>query len=90
MKNRHTHISLVANWGLPLAAIADTKKSPEIISPKMTTALLLYSCMFMRFAWRVEPRNMLLFACHFTNAGAQSVQGYRYLDHYYFSKTEKK
>ena len=27
---------LVANWGLPLAAIADLKKDPEIISPKMT------------------------------------------------------
>lgn len=27
----------VANWGLPLAAIADMKKDPEIISPKMTT-----------------------------------------------------
>jgi hypothetical protein len=26
----------VANWGLPLAAIADTKKSPEFISGKMT------------------------------------------------------
>lgn len=26
----------VANWGLPLAAIADMKKDPEIISPKMT------------------------------------------------------
>ncbi|KAJ3149863.1 pyruvate transporter mpc1 [Geranomyces michiganensis] len=27
----------VANWGLPLAAIADTRKSPELISGKMTT-----------------------------------------------------
>jgi hypothetical protein len=27
---------LVANWGLPLAAIADLKKDPDIISPKMT------------------------------------------------------
>ena len=26
----------VANWGIPLAAIADMKKDPEIISPKMT------------------------------------------------------
>ena len=30
-------VLLVANWGLPLAAIGDTKKSPEIISPKMTS-----------------------------------------------------
>lgn len=28
---------LVANWGIPLAAIADMKKDPEYISGKMTT-----------------------------------------------------
>ena len=27
----------VANWGIPLAAIADMKKDPEMISPRMTT-----------------------------------------------------
>jgi len=27
----------VANWGLPLAAIADMSKDPEKISGKMTT-----------------------------------------------------
>jgi hypothetical protein len=47
----------VANWGLPLAAIADTKKSPEFISGKMTTALLVYSAVFMRFAWKVRARS---------------------------------
>ena len=26
----------VANWGIPLAAFADMKKDPDIISPKMT------------------------------------------------------
>lgn len=26
----------VANWGLPLAAIADVKRDPEFISGKMT------------------------------------------------------
>uniref|UniRef100_A0A8B9JJS6 Mitochondrial pyruvate carrier n=1 Tax=Astyanax mexicanus TaxID=7994 RepID=A0A8B9JJS6_ASTMX len=26
----------VANWGLPIAAISDMKKSPEIISGRMT------------------------------------------------------
>ena len=30
----------VANWGLPIAAIGDMKKSPEVISPKMTTGAL--------------------------------------------------
>lgn len=26
----------VANWGIPIAAIADTQKSPQFISGKMT------------------------------------------------------
>ncbi|KAI9009662.1 hypothetical protein BC832DRAFT_552111 [Gaertneriomyces semiglobifer] len=69
----------VANWGLPLAAIADTKKSPEYISGKMTTALTFYSLLFMRFAWMVQPRNYLLLACHATNEACQLVQGYRFV-----------
>ncbi|KAJ2947645.1 hypothetical protein O0L34_g17448 [Tuta absoluta] len=79
----------VANWGIPLAAIADIKKDPSFISGKMTLALTLYSIMFMRFAWRVQPRNMLLFACHFTNTGAQLTQGARFLNHYYFNKEKQ-
>lgn len=45
----------------------------------MTLALCVYSLLFMRFAVRVQPRNMLLFSCHATNEVAQLVQGYRYL-----------
>lgn len=30
----------VANWGLPIAAIADLKKNPEVISGNMTLALV--------------------------------------------------
>ncbi|KAM9449657.1 mitochondrial pyruvate carrier 1 [Clarias gariepinus] len=67
----------VANWGLPIAAISDMKKSPEIISGRMTFALTCYSLLFMRFAYKVQPRNWLLFACHFTNEGAQLIQGSR-------------
>ncbi|CAG8789064.1 781_t:CDS:2, partial [Dentiscutata erythropus] len=70
-----------ANWGLPLAAIFDFKKDPDIISPRMTAAMCVYSACFMRFAWKVQPRNMLLFACHFTNEAAQIYQGYRYINH---------
>lgn len=33
----------------------------------------------MRFAWKVQPRNMLLFACHVTNSTAQALQGSRYI-----------
>ncbi|VDN02199.1 unnamed protein product [Thelazia callipaeda] len=73
----------VANWGIPLAAIADLKKNPDLISGPMTTALCIYSAAFMRFAWRVEPRNMLLFACHFTNISLQLLQMARFLNHNY-------
>ncbi|XP_069830488.1 mitochondrial pyruvate carrier 1 isoform X2 [Dendropsophus ebraccatus] len=77
----------VANWGLPIAAINDMKKSPEIISGRMTFALTCYSLLFMRFAYKVQPRNWLLFACHFTNEFAQLVQGSRLIK-YKMSKKE--
>ncbi|GBC08648.1 hypothetical protein RclHR1_08290002 [Rhizophagus clarus] len=80
----------VANWGLPLAAIADSQKEPEIISPKMTIAMLIYSATFMRFAVKVRPANPLLFACHLTNECAQLLQGYRYLNYYHFGGKERK
>ncbi len=73
----------VANWGLPLAAIGDLKKNPDIISGNMTTALTVYSSVFMRFAWMVQPRNLLLFACHMTNFTAQSGQLVRFVNHHY-------
>ncbi|ESO94803.1 hypothetical protein LOTGIDRAFT_117864 [Lottia gigantea] len=43
------------------------------------SALSIYSCMFMRFAWKVQPRNLLLFACHMTNVTAQVTQGTRFI-----------
>ncbi|KAK1346155.1 hypothetical protein QTO34_000008 [Cnephaeus nilssonii] len=73
----------LANWGLPLAAFRDMKATPEIISGRMTTALIFYSLAFMRFAHRVQPRNRLLMACHGANVMAQSVQGSRLLIHRY-------
>uniref|UniRef100_A0A8C6V304 Mitochondrial pyruvate carrier n=1 Tax=Neogobius melanostomus TaxID=47308 RepID=A0A8C6V304_9GOBI len=76
----------VANWGLPIAALSDMKKSPEIISGRMTFALTCYSLIFMRFAYKVQPRNWLLFACHVTNEAAQLIQGTRLIKY----KLEKK
>ncbi|KPP77085.1 hypothetical protein Z043_103520 [Scleropages formosus] len=73
----------VANWGLPIAAISDMKKSPEIISGRMTFALTCYSLLFMRFAYKVQPRNWLLFACHITNETAQLIQGGRLIKYKY-------
>merc|ERR1712156_1139430 len=61
-----------ANWGLVLAGILDANKPPEMISERMTATLFFYSCLFMRFAWKVQPRNLLLFSCHFSNCTAQA------------------
>lgn len=79
----------VANWGIPIAALADIKKDPKIISGTMTTALCLYSLVFMRFAWKVQPRNMLLFGCHITNFTAQSIQGGRCLEYNYLGGSKR-
>ncbi|EIN13768.1 UPF0041-domain-containing protein [Punctularia strigosozonata HHB-11173 SS5] len=80
----------VANWGLPLAALADLRKDEEVISGTMTTALTAYSMVFMRFAWRVQPRNYLLFACHATNATAQLIQDARFVNYWYNGGREAK
>ncbi|KAF8516378.1 UPF0041-domain-containing protein, partial [Gautieria morchelliformis] len=80
----------VANWGLPLAALADLRKDEEIISGTMTTALACYSLVFMRFAWRVIPRNYLLFACHATNATAQLTQEARFVNYWHMGGRDKK
>lgn len=65
----------VANWGLVIAAVADaTTKGPEVISLPMTISMTVYSALFMRFAWVVQPRNYLLLACHAFNEAAQLNQ----------------
>ncbi|KAF2645471.1 UPF0041 domain protein [Massarina eburnea CBS 473.64] len=71
-----------SNFGIPLAAIADMSKDPEIISGRMTGALSLYSATFMRYAFAVSPANYLLFGCHAINFTSQVVQGYRYLGYW--------
>ncbi|EAA27001.1 UPF0041 domain-containing protein [Neurospora crassa OR74A] len=78
-----------SNFGIPIAAVLDTQKSPELISGQMTGALTIYAFTFMRYALAVTPRNYLLFGCHFVNAGAQLTQGYRYLDWHYWGGKEK-
>eukprot|EP00301_Raphidiophrys_heterophryoidea_P021918 c6198_g1_i2.p1 GENE.c6198_g1_i2~~c6198_g1_i2.p1 ORF type:complete len:278 (+),score=45.19 c6198_g1_i2:1-834(+) len=65
----------VANWGLVVAAAYDaTTRGPEIISLPMTANLCVYSMLFMRFAWMVQPRNYLLLTCHAFNECAQLFQ----------------
>jgi hypothetical protein len=65
----------LANWGIVGASVYDAvNKGPETISPTGTGVLLAYSCVFQRFALKVQPVNYLLFACHMFNIGAQSYQ----------------
>jgi len=68
----------------------DIKKDPEIISGKMTGALVLYSAVFMRYSMAVTPKNYLLLLCHIINEGSQLVQGGRYLQYWHFGGREKK
>ena len=46
--------------------------------------------MKLHTAWRVQPRNYLLFACHTTNSIAQTVQNARFLNYWHFGGKEKK
>ncbi|TVY84964.1 Mitochondrial pyruvate carrier, partial [Lachnellula suecica] len=72
-----------SNFGIPIAAILDTRKSPDLISGPMTGALTIYAFTFMRYSLAVTPKNYLLFACHFLNAGAQLTQSYRWQQYHY-------
>ncbi|KFM24840.1 putative mitochondrial pyruvate carrier 2 [Auxenochlorella protothecoides] len=45
-----------------------------MISEKMTGAMCIYSLLFMRFAWMIQPRNYILLACHAANETVQLNQ----------------
>ncbi|KAK4533972.1 hypothetical protein CCYA_CCYA20G4045 [Cyanidiococcus yangmingshanensis] len=74
----------ISNAGLPLSGFADITKPPENISENMTAAMCLYSLLFMRFAWRVQPRNYLLFGVHVSNELIQAYHLQRILGGYDF------
>lgn len=66
-----------------------TTDPPRRISPVMTGSLIIYAGTFMRYSLAVTPKNYLLFACHFVNAGAQLTQGYRYINWNYWGGRER-
>ncbi|KAK5164137.1 uncharacterized protein LTR77_010228 [Saxophila tyrrhenica] len=78
-----------SNFGIPIAAVMDTSKDPDIISGRMTAALAGYSGVFMRYSMAVTPKNYLLFGCHIVNFSAQMTQGYRFVDYWYMGGREK-
>ncbi|XP_021860731.1 mitochondrial pyruvate carrier 1-like [Spinacia oleracea] len=57
----------VGNWGFVVAGLVDMNKPLEKILGNMSTAMCLFSALFMRFEWMVQPRNYLLLACHASN-----------------------
>uniref|UniRef100_A0A803QVC6 Mitochondrial pyruvate carrier n=1 Tax=Cannabis sativa TaxID=3483 RepID=A0A803QVC6_CANSA len=75
--------------------LVDMQKPPEMISGNMTAAMCVYSALFMRFAWMVQPRNYLLLACHASNETVQLYQlsrwakGQGYLSEKKVEKEEK-
>jgi mitochondrial pyruvate carrier 2 len=72
----------VANWGIALAGVYDmASKDASVISIPMTGSLAMYSLAFMRFAWRVAPRNYILLSCHIFNEAVQLTQLYRALEY---------
>lgn len=77
---RTTHFwGPIANWGFVIAGLSDTRKPAELVSPNMTGVMCIYSLLFMRFAWAINPRNYLLFACHLSNEAVQLNQMRRVL-----------
>jgi len=79
----------VANWGIVLAGLVDWNKPPDKISGNMTFALCVYSGLFMRFAWMVQPRNYLLLACHVSNEFVQLHHMRRKVEYEFFRKPEQ-
>jgi len=72
----------VANWGLSLSAIYDANVlGPEVINERMSATQVVYSGLFMRFAWMVQPRNYILLGCHGANVTAHSNQLRRWGQH---------
>jgi hypothetical protein len=72
----------LAGWGMSGAAIYDAfQQGPEVISMTMTPVLIVYSTLFARWAWVVQPQNLLLCGCHVTNIAAQVNQMRRALEY---------
>ena len=65
----------IAGWLMSGAAVYDASlNGPEIISLNMTSVMIVYSSLFARWAWVVQPRNYLLCGCHVANVIAQTNQ----------------
>jgi hypothetical protein len=62
----------VFNYMFVVQGIVERDRPAHKISRNMQFILTFYSCIFMRFALKVKPRNYLLFSCHLVNTCLQS------------------
>lgn len=62
------------NVGLGLLFFNSPVEKPNPPAKKTKTAMCVYSCLFMRFAWEIQPRNYILLACHASNECVQLNQ----------------
>jgi len=81
-------VGALANWGIPLAAILHAwhGEDPRTIDPRMTSALCVYSVLFMRWALAIYPPNYALLFCHASNEVVQLLQLGRWFNATYREK----
>merc|ERR1719450_1792502 len=71
-----------ANWGLAASGFYDAARlGPEVINERMSATQVVYSGLFARFAWCVQPRNYILMSCHTAHVGSQLNQLRRWAGH---------
>ncbi|KAI4246586.1 MAG: hypothetical protein L6R40_001949 [Gallowayella cf. fulva] len=91
-----------SNFGIPIAAILDTQKDPELCVAPSPAALVMTSDVpsgtspkpttanaLTRSQYLRPHDNYLLFACHFINFGAQSTQGFRFVKYWHYGGREE-
>eukprot|EP01013_Petalomonas_cantuscygni_P020641 TRINITY_DN39234_c0_g1_i1.p2 TRINITY_DN39234_c0_g1~~TRINITY_DN39234_c0_g1_i1.p2 ORF type:complete len:108 (-),score=19.69 TRINITY_DN39234_c0_g1_i1:169-492(-) len=75
-------IGAAGNWTIPLAGMLNfSQMDPQKINYWMTTALTVYSMIFLRWSIAIIPQNWPLFACHATNIAIQATQTCRGVAH---------
>lgn len=69
-------VGAMANWAIPAAAISHIweNEDPTKIDPRMTSALSVYSLLFIRWSLAITPPNYPLLICHISNEIAQVYQ----------------
>lgn len=68
------YVGAAANWLIPIAGMRNLGTQPaENINPSMTATLMVYSCIFWRWALAISPANYPLMLCHTANASVQVV-----------------